>query len=183
MSQTQSTDRLRELLSRILNREPFSYDLNGDALYRQYAHRYAAQGRMAMEDTQGRAAALTGGYGNSYGQTAAQQTYQGYLQQSGDLIPELYRLALSKYQAEGDALEQQYRLAASQAEFDEDVRRFNYKNGLGEFAPKTAAYTYSAPKPDTDEVDWEALYRRRYEAEQKAKRNGGFAKDTVAALK
>ena len=175
--------RLEEILDRILNRESFSYDLNSDALYRQYADKYAAQGAMAMMDTLGRSAALTGGYGNSYGQSAGQQTYQNYLRQLDDRIPELYRLALSKYQAEGDLLEDQYRLyrdkAADdkwQAEFDEDVRRFNYKNKLGEFAPR-AAGGYTDPALDAGEPDEENQTR------EWPKRKPAAAKDTVSALK
>lgn len=93
-----------------LNREGFSYDLNADPLYRQYLQQYTAAGRMAMEDTMGRAAALTGGYGNSYAQTAGQQAYNTYLQQLNDRIPDLYELAYSKYQQEGDALRDRYEL-------------------------------------------------------------------------
>lgn len=93
-----------------LNRGPFSYDLNGDALYQQYKNQYMTQGNQAMMDTMGQAAAMTGGYGNSYAQTVGQQTYQGYLQQLNDKIPELYQLALNKYQMEGQDLANKYGL-------------------------------------------------------------------------
>ena len=53
-------------LDAIGSRKAFSYDLNADALYRQYRDQYIRQGRRAMEDTMGAAAGLTGGYGNSY---------------------------------------------------------------------------------------------------------------------
>lgn len=98
---------LDEIMGKIMNREPFSYDLNGDALYQQYKGQAMAQGQQAMMDTMGQAAALTGGYGNSYAQTAGQQAYHGYLQQLNDRIPELYSLALSKYQTEGQDLKDQ----------------------------------------------------------------------------
>lgn len=58
----------------------------------------------------GRAAALTGGYGNSYAQTAGQQAYNTYLQQLNDRIPDLYELAYSKYQQEGEELRDRYKL-------------------------------------------------------------------------
>ena len=95
---------LNDAIQKILNREEFSYDLNGDALYQQYKDQYANQGKMAMMDTMGQAQAMTGGYGNSYAQTVGQQAYQGYLQQLNDKIPELYQLALNQYNAEGDAM-------------------------------------------------------------------------------
>lgn len=101
---------LDEILNNILNRDKFSYDLNSDALYQQYKDQYVLQGQQAMMDTMGQAAALTGGYGNSYAQTAGQQTYQGYLQQLNDRVPELYQLALDQYNREGDELYNQYGL-------------------------------------------------------------------------
>lgn len=110
--QSQWQAQLDDTLNKILNREKFSYDLNGDALYQQYKDQYVMQGQQAMMDTMGQAAALTGGYGNSYAQTAGQQTYQGYLQQLNDRVPELYQLALDQYNREGEALYNQYGLFA-----------------------------------------------------------------------
>lgn len=101
---------LEDTLDRILNREDFSYDLNGDALYQHYRDSYTRMGRQAMEDTLGQAATLTGGYDNSYAQTVGQQVYGGYMQQLSDKIPQLYALALERYNAEGDALYDQYGL-------------------------------------------------------------------------
>ncbi len=115
-SQWQS--QLNDVMGKILNREKFSYDLNGDALYKQYKDQYTNQGKMAMMDTMGQAAAMTGGYGNSYAQNVGQQAYQGYLQQLNDKIPELYNLALSKYQMEGDDLSRQYSMLGTQENQD-----------------------------------------------------------------
>lgn len=99
---------LDDTMGKIMNREKFTYDLNGDALWNQYKDQYVTGGKMAMMDTMGQAAALTGGYGNSYAQGVGQQAYQGYLQGLNDKIPELYQLALDSYNREGDALMQQY---------------------------------------------------------------------------
>ena len=103
---------LNDAWNKIQNREKFSYDLNGDALYQQYKDQYMTQGQMAMMDTMGQAAALTGGYGSSYTQGVGQQAYQGYLQQLNDRVPELYQLALDQYNREGDELYNQYGLIA-----------------------------------------------------------------------
>lgn len=62
----------------------------------------------------GQAAALTGGYGSTYGQAVGQQQYDAYLQNLNDVVPELYQLALSRYQMEGDDLKTQYSLLADQ---------------------------------------------------------------------
>ena len=109
---------LDDILNQILNREKFSYDLNGDALYQQYKDLFTTQGKMAMMDTMGQAQAMTGGYGNSYAQTVGQQTYQGYLQQLNDVVPELYQLALNQYNREGEDLYNQYGLYADRENQD-----------------------------------------------------------------
>ena len=101
---------LKQALDKIQNRDKFSYDLNGDALYQQYKNQYINQGKMAMQDTMGQAAALTGGYGNSYASTAGNQAYQGYLQNLNNIVPELYQLAYDKYNQEGQDLLDQYSL-------------------------------------------------------------------------
>lgn len=119
-------DQLNDTLQKILNREPFSYDMNGDALYQQYKDQYTTQGKMAMMDTMGQAAALTGGYGNSYAQNAGQQAYQAYLQQLNEVVPELYGMALDQYNQEGQNLYNQATLMAQQE--DRDYGR--YMDGL-----------------------------------------------------
>lgn len=105
---------ISDMMDQILNREKFSYDLNGDALYQQYKDQYTMQGQKAMMDTMGQAQAMTGGYGNSYAQTVGQQAYQGQLQQLNDKIPELYQLALSKYNQDGQNMLNQYGLMVDQ---------------------------------------------------------------------
>lgn len=102
-----------DVMDKILNGEKFTYDVNGDALYQQYKDQYMTQGEMAMMDTMGQAAAMTGGYGNSYAQNVGQQAYQGYLQQLNDKVPELYKLALDKYSADRQDLYNQYSMLSS----------------------------------------------------------------------
>lgn len=112
--------KLNETLDKILNREKFSYDVNGDALYQQYKDLYTNQGKQAMMDTMGQASAMTGGYGNSYAQTVGQQTYQGYLQQLNDKVPELYQLALDQYNQEGQDLYDQASVMSTMEQRDYD---------------------------------------------------------------
>lgn len=95
-------------LSQYQNRDPFSYDFNSDALYNQYKDQYIQQGKMAMMDTMGQAAALTGGYGNSYAQTVGQQAYNQQLNQLNEIMPELYGMAYDRYNKEGQDLLDMY---------------------------------------------------------------------------
>ena len=113
---SQYADQIQGILGQLLNRPKFSYDLNADALYKQYAQQYTQQGKMAMMDTMGQAAAMTGGYGNSYAQSVGQQAYQGYMQQLNNMMPELYGMALDQYNQEGQQLLNQYGVLQSQDE-------------------------------------------------------------------
>lgn len=86
------------------NRKDFSYDFNTDPMYQQYRDQYILGGQQAMRDTMGQAAALTGGYGSSYGQMVGQQTYDNYLSQLNNIIPELRAQAYDQYAEEGNRL-------------------------------------------------------------------------------
>ena len=92
-----------ELMGRLQNRQ-FRYAQSEDPLYRQYAARYQQQARQGMQDTMGQAAALTGGYGSSYGTTAAQQAYADTMNGMNDKALELYNLAKDRYDTEGDEM-------------------------------------------------------------------------------
>ena len=106
--QSQWQSQLDDTMNKILNREKFSYDFNGDALYQQYKDKYIQQGKMASADVMGQAAAMTGGYGNSYAAAVGNQAYQASLQNLNDIIPELYQMALDRYNQEGQDLYNQY---------------------------------------------------------------------------
>lgn len=84
--QSQYSDDINALLDSILNG---TYDPNNDELFNIYKEQYEKNGKLAMQDTMAQAAAYTGGYGSSYGTAAAQQTYQQYLTELNNMIPEL----------------------------------------------------------------------------------------------
>lgn len=121
--QSKYTDQMDDLLNQITTRGPFSYDPTNDPLYNIYKDRYQVEGRRAMQDTMGQAAALTGGYGNSYAQIAGQQQYNQYIERMNDLVPELQQQAYKRYNDEGDRLAQNYALLGD-AE-DRDYGRYN----------------------------------------------------------
>ena len=176
-------DQLNETLNKILNREKFSYDLNGDMLYQQYKDQYTTQGKLAMMDTMGQAAAMTGGYGNSYAQTAGQQAYQGYLQGLNDKIPELYQLALNQYNTEGNEMYNQASLMAQMEEQDygryrdqvsdyytevdrlTDESRYQGEQDYGKWADDLN-FTYQQERDKVSDAQWQAQFdeaKRQYD--------------------
>lgn len=86
----------------VLGREKFAYDPATDPAYQQYADTYTRMGQKAMDDTLGKVSARTGGLASSYATTAAQQTYDGYMAELADKVPELRQLAYQMYQDEGN---------------------------------------------------------------------------------
>lgn len=114
----------------IQNYGDFSYDVNSDALYQQYAEQYMRQGKLASADVMGQAAAMTGGYGNSYAATVGNQAYQSYLQQLNDRVPELYQAALERYNMGKDDLYNQYGVLLSEYEREYGLHSDEYNKLL-----------------------------------------------------
>ena len=141
--QSKWQSQIDDIIGRILNREEFSYDVNEDALYKQYAEQYQRGGKMAMQDTMGQAAAMTGGYGSSYASTAGNQAYQAYLAQLNEVVPELYGMALDRYNAEGQEMYNQYGLL-SDAEGQDYAR---YMDGYNQWL---AERDYAASRYDSE---------------------------------
>lgn len=169
---------LQAAMEKILNRDDFHYRLNGDALYQQYKNAAIRDGKAAMRDTVGRAAALTGGYGNSYAVTAGQQAYANQLEKVNDRIPELYRLALDSYNRQGQRLADEYDLLRNADSSDYSRYRDSYDDWQQEFDRRNSIYTdrrdfdYGAYLAQQDQERWQAEFDedlRRFELEWAAK--------------
>ncbi|MCI6729201.1 MAG: hypothetical protein MR473_03375 [Clostridiales bacterium] len=163
---------LKELYDKISNREPFSFDLENSALYRQYRDAYQRLGSQAMEDTMGRAAGLTGGYGSTYSQTAGQQAYNAWLQELNDKVPEIYNRARERYDRETEGLQSLYQL-----ERDKEATAYNrwqdeYNRWLREYqleqeaAARAQSQANWQAEQDQNQARWEAeqaLQREKFE--------------------
>lgn len=170
---------LKDLYDQIVNRDKFSYDINSDMLYQQYAQQYADMGKMAMMDTMGQAAALTGGYGSSYGQAVGQQQYDAYLQRLNDVIPELYGQAYQQYRDEGNDMLQQYAMLGDldqqeYARYEDEYNRWlnerNYAQGQADDAYDRGFKEWAAAQ-DQYNIDREyqlALEKWQYQKDQDA---------------
>ena len=88
---------INEILRNITGRDPFEYDMMEDSLYQQYRDQYIREGQRAMEDAAAQTAAMTGGYGSTYGAIAAQQGYDQYLAGLNNMVPQLEQQAYGKY--------------------------------------------------------------------------------------
>ena len=86
-----------DLLKQITNPEDFKYEFNGDEMFKYYADLYGENARQASMNAMGQAAALTGGYGNSYAQQVGQQAYQEQMRSLYDRGMELQNAAYQRY--------------------------------------------------------------------------------------
>lgn len=99
---------LDSILQQIQNPQKFNYEFGQDPLFRSYADYYTQLGRQASLNAQGQAAALTGGYGNSYAQMAGQQANQQYLLGLYDKGMDLYDRAYQRNRDQVGDLKDQY---------------------------------------------------------------------------
>jgi hypothetical protein len=120
-------------------------------VYQAYAARYLTQGRAAMEDTMGRAAALTGGYGSTYAESAAQQAYGTYLSRLNDVLPDLYGAAYKRHRdAQSDrASHYAYARAAADKAYDRAYEAWAERMQLTRGDETAAAKRYA----DADSAD------------------------------
>lgn len=167
---------LERLYAAITGRPAFSYDPVSDPVYNSYAQSYQRRGRLAMRDTMGQAAALTGGYGSSYAQSVGRQQYDSYLQSLGEALPELYGMAWQRYNAEGDALKTAWELASERSE----VRRESER----EAAEREAAAQKSAETARRGNYDrlYKLIYNSGYNPNETELLDSGMTGEQAAAL-
>ena len=118
------TDKINEITTQLLDRPAFEYNAADDQMWQQYLDKYQQGGKLAMKDSMGQAAALTGGYGSSYGQAVGQQTYDAYMQEAADILPELEQQAWDRYNTQGAELQEQ--LAMLRDAESTDYSRYTY---------------------------------------------------------
>ena len=167
---------LERLYAAITGRPAFSYDPASDPVYNSYAQSYQRRGRLAMRNTMGQDAALTGGYGSSYAQSVGQQQYDSYLQSLGEALPELYGMAWQRYNAEGDALKTAWELASERSEVKRESER--------EAAEREAAAQKSAETARRENYDrlYKLIYNSGYNPNETELSDSGMTGEQASAL-
>ena len=144
---------VENLYQEIMNRPKFQYDVNKDPLFQQYRTQYMQTGQRAMQDAMGQAAALSGGYGNSWGNTAGFQAYQYYLSQLNDRVPELEQRAFDRYSAEGDEMRKNLQTAQGL----DDTLYGRYRDTVGDWqAQQQLANQQYQFERGQDLAEWQA---------------------------
>lgn len=156
-------EQIDQMLQEIMSGGELKYDFAVDPIFQQYAERYNRNGQLAMMDTMAQAAALTGGYGSTYGQQVGQQAYNGYMQDLNAVIPDLYEMAYDRYLAENDRKRNDFALLQGMDdieynrfmdnlayEYQKEQDALAQENYMREFYAKYPhlAPDYIAPKPN-----------------------------------
>lgn len=174
--QGQYGDQIQDMINQALNRPAFSYDYSVDPVYQMYSQEYQRGGQRAMQNAMAESAALTSGYGNSYAQQLGQQTYQGFMENLFNQLPELRNAAYQMYEAEGNRLRENLAMLQGQDESEygryrdtvndwrSDVDRlFNQYNLMSE--AEYNRYINDAAAWEADRGYW---YQKAYDAQQQA---------------
>ena len=137
-TQTAEGTLLTQKAKQMLERKPFTYEPEKDALWQNYQAQYARAGEKAMQDTLAEVSARTGGMASSYAAQAAQGTFSDYMAALQAKLPQLYQIAYEMYRDEDNRnrediqmlqslnadAENNYRYRQSQADND---RAFAYR--------------------------------------------------------
>lgn len=193
---------LNGIMNDIINGKPFSWDMNGDAMYQQYKDMYTNQANLGMQNAMAQAAALTGGYGSSYGQAVGQQAYAQQMQGLNDRALDLHDRAYGQYQDKITDLYNQYGMYSDLAEqeYNEWLNAYNnyiqegdrlygqymdsYNNDLNTYnTDKGIAYDEYTRAQDNARAD-EVWQRERDAAEEDWNKNyGDFERNEDGSIK
>ncbi len=125
------TPQIDNILNTINTRAAFdvNQDQNYKMLYDTMAEQYKINAERAMRDTMANASSLSGGYGNSYAGTVAQQAYDNQMNQLNSRNLELMNMAYGMYQ---DQLANDYnKLGAFNQQDNIDYGR--YRDTVGDY--------------------------------------------------
>ena len=107
---SQWTNQATDAQNALLNRPAFSYNFNADPVYQGLRDRYMNAGNMANYNTQAQTTANTGGFGNSYSQTAGYQAYTQQLDNLMEQIPQLAQQNLNRYNQDTQMMRDRYNM-------------------------------------------------------------------------
>ena len=167
-SQWQS--QLDDVMNKIMAGEKFNYDMNSDAMYQQYRDIYENQANMAMQNAMAQNAALTGGYGSSYGQMVGQQAYAQQMQGLNEIGLDLYDRAYNQYQNEQNNLYNQYAMLAEKEALDYNR---DYQANRDTVADKQwqQAFDYQKAQDEIAQGQWQDTFDYQKEQDALAQEN------------
>ena len=160
--QSKYQGQINDVMSKLNDLGEYDYDPAADTAYQQYKSQYAQKAKLANQNAQANASAMTGGYGSSYSQQAGQQAYNAYLQKLNEVVPELYAQARSQYDCEGLALSERYALISSREKSDYDRYRDQVSDYYAALSDARGAYQSEAQRSENLALQYAKLANDNY---------------------
>lgn len=153
-----------QLVNKVVNRQPFTYDHNTDPQFQALAKTYGRLGDRARVNTMADVAGNTGGMVSSWAVTAGQMAQNDYNQQLSDQIPALMEAAYNRYsnefsmnnQALGSVMDLDNSMYGRYAD-NRDYTRGVYESDRGynrDVLESDRSYNYQASRDKVSDSQW-----------------------------
>ena len=104
---SQYQPKIKDVMGQLDGMKEFDYDPDADTAYQQYKSQYTRSAKLANQNAQASASALTGGYGSSYGTQAGQKAYAATMSDLDNVLDSLTSQSRSEYNTRKSGLQQE----------------------------------------------------------------------------
>lgn len=105
--QSKYQGQVNDVMSKLNDLGEYDYDPAADTAYQQYKSQYAQKAKLANQNAQANASAMTGGYGSSYGTQAGQKAYAATMDDLNSVLDGLTAQNRAEYNTKKSGLQEQ----------------------------------------------------------------------------
>lgn len=105
--QSKYQGQINDVMSKLNDLGEYDYDPAADTAYQQYKSQYAQKAKLANQNAQANASAMTGGYGSSYSTQAGQKAYAATMDDLDSVLDGLAAQNRAEYNTKKSGLQEQ----------------------------------------------------------------------------
>lgn len=105
--QSKYQGQINDVMSKLNDLGEYDYDPAADTAYQQYKSQYAQKAKLANQNAQANASAMTGGYSSSYGTQAGQKAYAATMDNLDSVLDGLTAQNRAEYNTKKSGLQEQ----------------------------------------------------------------------------
>lgn len=105
--QSKYQGQINDVMSKLNDLGEYDYDPAADTAYQQYKSQYAQKAKLANQNAQANASAMTGDYGSSYGTQAGQKAYAATMDDLDSVLDGLAAQNRAEYNTKKSGLQEQ----------------------------------------------------------------------------
>lgn len=105
--QSKYQGQINDVMSKLNDLGEYDYDPAADTAYHQYKSQYAQKAKLANQNAQANASAMTDGYGSSYGTQAGQKAYAATMDDLDSVLDGLTAQNRAEYNTKKSGLQEQ----------------------------------------------------------------------------